>query len=87
MVIVFYPLNEITCVYFVWIRVSGTVGLSNYRLIFDIWGAATGWGNVAHWAPLGGFGGGFLLAWTMLKLGWVEMESTEKSLLDVIRDR
>jgi hypothetical protein len=53
-------------------------------LVFDILGAALGWGGVAYWAHLGGFAVGFGLAIFLLKLGLVRMEPYEKPLPQIL---
>ena len=66
MYLVFFPINEITC-YFVFLllpRLIKEFSLSSiwmilFWLAFDIWGAMRGGGQVAYFAHLGGFAGGF----------------------------
>jgi membrane associated rhomboid family serine protease len=94
MYLVFFPENEITC-YFVFffpllVRpyvkefcLSG-IWVILFWLVFDIWGAMKGSGQVAYFAHIGGFAGGFVLALLMLKLKIVTMERYEKSLLQVL---
>jgi len=76
MFLVWFPLNTISMLYFVWllfiIRV-GTFELSSYWLIllwlaFDILGASLDLPSVAYWAHLGGFAAGFCLAALLTKL-------------------
>jgi hypothetical protein len=88
MFLVFYPTNEVTCVYLLFLR-PGRFSASSYWIIllwlaFDIWGAFSGGGGVAYWAHLGGFAFGFSLAVALLKTGLVTMEPDEKSLLQTL---
>jgi membrane associated rhomboid family serine protease len=89
MYLVWYPLNNVSCLYFIFFR-SGQFELSSFWLIllwlaFDIWGAAAGLGGVAYWAHLGGFIAGFALAVILLRTRVVVMGPDEKSLLEAIR--
>lgn len=90
MYLVLYPLNNVSCFYWFFIR-FGTFYLSGVWIIllwlaFDVYGALYGGGNVAYWAHLGGFAAGFVFATLLLYSGLVEMTSTERSLMDVLRD-
>jgi membrane associated rhomboid family serine protease len=94
MYLVFFPLNEITC-YFVFLFFFRPIikgfSLSSYWmilfwLVFDIWGAMQGGGQVAYFAHLGGFAVGVVLAILMLKFKLVKMENYETSLLQAIED-
>lgn len=85
MYVVFYPLNNITCLYLFIIR-FGRFALSGVWIIllwlaFDILGAAVGSGGVAYWAHLGGFFTGFAVAALLIGGGLVRMATYEKSLL------
>jgi membrane associated rhomboid family serine protease len=87
--LVLYPLNSISCFWLVFVR-AGRFSLSGFWMIllwlaFDIWGATRGGGMVAYWAHLGGFAAGFGTGFLLLALGWVRMDSAEKSLLQVFR--
>ena len=89
MYLVFYPTNNITCFYWFIFRI-GTFSVSSIWIIllflaFDIHGVATGGGQVAYWAHLGGFASGFLLASLLLYSGLVKMTPTEDSLYKVLR--
>jgi membrane associated rhomboid family serine protease len=91
MFVVWYLLNEIACWYVFWLGVgrAGSFSVSSYWmvllwLVFDIWGAIRGTGNVGYIAHLAGFASGFLLAIVLLKAGWVGMEPGERSLLQVL---
>jgi membrane associated rhomboid family serine protease len=93
MFLVWYPLNSISCFY-LWgfIPMLGTAfSISScwmilFWLVFDIWGAASTGGSTAYWAHIGGFAVGFALAVALLKIGLVEMEEDEKSLLAAINE-
>ena len=89
MYLVLYPLNNVSCFYWFIIRIGSfcvsSVWLILYWAAFDIYGAIRGGGHVAYWAHLGGFAAGFLLASLLLYSGLVQMTSTERSLLDVLR--
>jgi len=89
MYLVFYPTNNISCLYWFIFRI-GTFSLSSIWIIllflaFDIYGVASGGGQVAYWAHLGGFASGFLLASLLLHFGLVKMAPTEDSLYKVLR--
>jgi hypothetical protein len=90
MYFVLYPLNDVSCFYWIFIRV-GTFRVASFWMIllwfaFDIWGAIWGasYGNegVAYVAHLGGFTGGFALMFLLVRTGRVKMGAREKSLLD-----
>ncbi len=97
MYLVFYPLNEITCLFslfplvplvYAWgfrsVTVSG-VWVILLWLAFDIYGALAGGGPVAYMAHLGGFAAGFGIGVALLMLKWVKMRPYERSLLQIIR--
>ena len=87
--LVLYPLNNTSCLFilfFRFIRFSvSSMWMILFWLVFDIWGAARGGGNVAYFAHLGGFAAGFGLCALALKLNWLEMAPDERSLFDVIK--
>lgn len=90
--LIWYPLNSISCFYCFFIYRFGTFAMSSIWLIlfwfaFDIWGAYSGGGGVAYFAHIGGFLAGALTATAMLKLDWVETESGEQSLIDLLTSR
>ncbi len=90
MYLVLYPLNNVSCFYWFFIRM-GSFSVSSVWMIlywgaFDVYGAIRGGGNVAYSAHLGGFAAGFLLATLLLYSGLVQMTSTERSLFNVLRD-
>jgi membrane associated rhomboid family serine protease len=91
MFLVFYGLNEIDCLFFIWIirPIAKTFSVSSfwmilYWLVFDIAGAVMGGGNVAYFAHLGGFASGAILAVILLKFNIVKMQPDEKSLVEVL---
>ena len=91
MFLVLFPTNDITCLWMMFPFVR-KFSLSSYWMIlfwlaFDIFGAINGQGMVAYWAHLGGFFGGFALAWVLLKIKYIKMTRFERSLLDIIEQR
>ncbi len=90
MYLVFFPMNDITCYFVLFLRprefTLSSIWMILFWLVFDVWGAMKGGGQVAYFAHLGGFAGGFVLAILMLKLKIVTMERYEKSLLQVLAD-
>ena len=91
MFLVFFWQNEMDCMFcgIILIRpVYRTFSVPSYVMIilwlmFDIWGAVVGGGQVAYAAHLGGFFAGALLAIVLIKLGWVRMYADEQSLVDL----
>jgi membrane associated rhomboid family serine protease len=92
MFLVFFPENEISCLWLFFFPYFKRFRVSSYWMIlmwfvFDILGAVflTGQqGGVAYFAHLGGFASGAALAVIMLKTKWVGVERHEKSLLQLI---
>ncbi|MBN2020070.1 MAG: rhomboid family intramembrane serine protease [Sedimentisphaerales bacterium] len=94
MFLVFFPQNEITCYFILFIPlflrpiIKELCVSSGWMILlwfgFDIWGLMRGGGQIAYFAHIGGFVGGFVLAVLMLKFGFVTMERYEKSLLQLI---
>jgi hypothetical protein len=92
MFVVWYLLNEISCWYAYWFfgaADAGSVSVSSFWLVlfwlvFDIWGAIRGEGNVGYIAHLAGFVVGFAGAILLLVLRVVEMEPGERSLLQIM---
>jgi len=90
--VVWYLLNDISCGYVYWflsLAGVGTYSVSSYWMVllwaaFDVWGAVRGGGNIGYYAHLGGFATGFVLAVVLLKIGLIEMERGERSLLQVL---
>jgi len=96
MYLVFFPANDITCYFFMWLLFFRPIvrefTLSSYWMIlfwlaFDIFGATKEGGGVAYFAHLGGFAVGFVLAILMLKTKWITMERYEKSLVQMWEGR
>jgi membrane associated rhomboid family serine protease len=88
MYIVLYPMNSLSCVYFLFFR-FGRFSLSGFWmillwLVFDILGALARGGHVAYFAHVGGFAAGFALAFFAVWRGWIEMEPDEKSLVQIL---
>jgi len=88
MYLVFFPLNDVTCFWMIYLRYSGTFSLSSFWMIlfwfaFDIYGAFAGGIGVAYTAHIGGFLAGVFLAVLFLRLRIVVMEDDERSLLQV----
>jgi hypothetical protein len=93
MFLVLFPQNEITCywIFFMFGGFAKEINVSSawmilFWLVFDIWGAMSGGGQVAYFAHLGGFAGGVVLAILMLKFKMLTTERYEKTLLQVIEE-
>src|SRR5262249_20398620 len=92
MFVVWYLLNEITCWYvvgFFHLARTGTLGISSFWmillwLIFDIWGAISGEGEIGYLAHIVGFVVGVGLGVLLLQLRLLEMDEGERSLLQVL---
>jgi len=94
MSLVLFPVSRLKCVYafvlpFAFIKV-GKFSIRAFWMItlwfvFDIFGILFGSGGVAYWAHLGGFAGGMIAGWAMLRLDRVAM--FDPTLLDVIAGR
>ena len=87
MYLVFYPLNSISCI-LLWFPYVKEFSLDSFWMIlfwfsFDIWGTVSGDGGVAYMAHIGGFVDGFTLSIILLKCQIVQMDSIEKSLLEI----
>ncbi len=87
MYLVFFPQNDITCFYVIFVRV-GEFTVSGFWMIllwlgFDIWGASTSEEGIAYAAHLGGFFFGVVVAAVMCWRGWAQPEPYEKNLLQV----
>ncbi|MFP4191796.1 MAG: rhomboid family intramembrane serine protease, partial [Candidatus Hydrogenedentota bacterium] len=95
MYLVFYPLNNITCFYLIFLPFPpfcGSVSLSSMWIILlwlvvDIWGVIGGGAPVAYWAHIGGFATGFGIGALLLLTGGIPMSDTECSLADVLRGK
>jgi membrane associated rhomboid family serine protease len=87
MYLVLYPLNRISCAYWIFIK-FGTFSFGSFWaillwLIFDVWGAFGRSDHTAYLAHLGGFAAGFALAATLVWTRLLEMESYERSLVQI----
>lgn len=87
MYLVFYALNDINCLMMIGLYIR-TITVSGFYIIgmwfvFDVIGAILGMGNVGYFAHIGGFLAGTGTAVLLLRLGWVRMESDERSLIDI----
>ena len=91
MFLIWYPLNEITCFYWIWVRVGRFTVSSMWMILlwlaFDILGALIGAGGTAYFAHLGGFVAGAVLAAFLLSSKKVQMTRTERSLFTLFSDR
>lgn len=88
MYLIFFPLNDITCLWWFGVFFVRQFSLSSFWMIlfwlaFDIFGVVNGGGAVAYTAHLGGFFAGIIIAVVLLKLQIVQMEDDERSLLQV----
>jgi membrane associated rhomboid family serine protease/DNA-directed RNA polymerase subunit RPC12/RpoP len=89
MFLVFFPENEVSCLWILFFPYMRRISISSYWIIllwfvYDIWGAMTSGDNVAYFAHVGGFAAGFVLAVFMLERKWVTMEEHERSLLQLV---
>jgi hypothetical protein len=93
MYLVFFAQNNISCL-FIWFfpLFARPFTVSSFWIIlmwfgFDMLGAMSGGGGVAYFAHLGGFIGGFVLAFVLLKTKAIQMEKYERSLLQIWDER
>jgi membrane associated rhomboid family serine protease len=88
--LVLYPVNDIRCGWTFWFRFGTFTCSSGWMILawlaLDLLGAATGGHRIAYWAHIGGLAAGATLAAAALKLQWLQMEDTERSLLEVVSD-
>jgi len=89
MYVVFFPLNRISCFYFIFVR-AGSFTVAGYWIIlywvaWSILGAMMRFDNVGYWAHLGGFAAGLAGGIALLKLDIVTMEPDEISLLQAVK--
>jgi len=88
MFLVWYPLNELSCLFFLWVYVRTFTVSSIWMIliwfVFDILGAALGAGGIAYYAHLGGFVTGAVIAVALLSSRMVKMEPSERSLLKLL---
>jgi membrane associated rhomboid family serine protease len=96
MFIVLFFENEIDVVFMFWFILPyiRRFAVSSFwiiliYLLWDLFGAfvLSESSNVAYFAHLGGFAVGFGVVLTMCRVGWITMESYERSLLDWWRER
>jgi len=86
--LLWYPINDISCLYFFWIFVIIRGGRFEARafwlillwLLFDVLGAYSGRGGTAYFAHLGGFFSGAAIGLVLLLTGRVVMHYYEISL-------
>ena len=91
MFVVWYLLNDLSCWYAYWfvsLANAGHFALSSYWmvllwLVFDLWGIIRGGGNIGHLTHLAGLVAGFVLGVVLLMTKLVEMDKSERSLLQV----
>jgi membrane associated rhomboid family serine protease len=88
--LILYPLNSISV--FIWFWGPRYFNMSSmwlifYWLVWDIYGAVNGHGQVAYIAHLGGFFTGALMACIFLHLKYITMEDDELSLIQFIKNR
>ncbi|MBN1123825.1 MAG: rhomboid family intramembrane serine protease [Sedimentisphaerales bacterium] len=88
MYLIFYPTNDISCIYCFAIWASGTFSVSGYWmillwLVFDIVGVLLGGTGVGYWAHIGGFAAGVTIAIVLLLTKVVVMDRDEESLLQI----
>ncbi|MBN4046873.1 rhomboid family intramembrane serine protease [bacterium AH-315-P07] len=80
MCFVLYPLNRVSCFYWVIIWAGRfklrSIWMYLYWLAFDIWGAVNGGGNVGYFAHLGGLAAGFALASILVLTGIIPKPAT-----------
>lgn len=94
MFLVFFWQNEMDCAFFMLIflrPIYKTFSISSYWmiglwLIFDIFGALRGGGQIAYFAHLGGFVTGAILAVVLLKFKLVTMYRDEQSLVGLFEE-
>ncbi|MFO0826767.1 MAG: rhomboid family intramembrane serine protease [Phycisphaerales bacterium] len=89
--LVFYPLNDITM--FWWLIRGGTFAISGYWMIllwcaFDILGIVSGPSDgIAYLSHVVGLASGAGAAIAVIKLGWIEADEDERTLLEVWASR
>jgi len=90
MFVVFFPRNNINCLWLVWLRIGRFFEVSSIYIIaiyvfWDIMGIAWASQGVAYHAHVGGFASGFVLAILLLKFKIIKMTEYERSLLQVLK--
>jgi membrane associated rhomboid family serine protease len=87
--LVFFPRNDVTVFWVIWIR-PGISTLSSGWIIlcwiaWDVLCLALGsQGGVALWAHVGGFATGFVVAAVLAAVGWIRPTPDEETLLEVL---
>lgn len=87
--LVFFPRNDVTVVYFIWIHPgTGTFSSAGIIALWLLWDVAMlliGWvGGTAVWAHVGGFAVGFAVAFLFAWMGWIRATQDEQTLLDLL---
>lgn len=88
MTLMIYPVSQMKCfVLLPYFYKTGTFQIKTFWMIllwltFDIIGAATGWGNTAYWAHIGGFVSGMLIGYLLILFELID--TYEPTLVDVI---
>lgn len=85
--LVWYALNSVNFFWFFWMR-TGMFDMPAYWAIllwlaFDIWGAVQGGSSIGHTAHIAGLAVGVAVGIALIKLGLVEMDEDERSILDL----
>ena len=92
MFLVFFPENEVNCLWVLFLPYVRRISVSSYWIIlmwfvFDVLGAIFSsrvMGGVAYFAHVGGFVAGFGFGILMLKMKWIGVERYEKSILQLV---
>ncbi len=95
MYLVMFPLNEITCYFFIWFVIPylRQFAISGYWLIlfwlfWDILGATrSSDSGVAYFAHLGGFATGVGMGVLFCAKGWCLLDNYDRSLVQILQDR
>lgn len=87
--LVFFPRNDITVFYIIWIRPGigrlSSVWIILLWIVWDVFLLTAGFGGaVALWAHVGGFAAGFGIAMLCAVMGWVRPMPGEQTLLNVL---
>jgi membrane associated rhomboid family serine protease len=86
---VLYPRNEVSVLYWIFIRAAGAFQLSSYWVVlfymaFDVWGTLFADDEVAYVCHLGGELFGAAIAVALLALGFYKATADEENLLQVL---
>jgi len=87
--LVFFPRNDVTVLWVIWIRPGISTLSSGWIILFwvawDVLSLALGsQGGVALWAHVGGFAAGFAIAAILAVAGWIRPTPDEETLLEVL---